>query len=107
MVTLAEATREDNSRFFGGISDTPVHALTQGVATILHARHFLLVAHGLAKAKAVACALEGPVSSMCPGSAVQLHPHVTVILDEDAASELALREYHRFPAQNEQAYEWT
>ena len=32
---------------------------------------------------------------MVPASALQLHPHVTVVVDEAAASALALSDYYR------------
>ena len=32
--------------------------------------------------------IEGPLSAICPGSALQLHPRVTVILDETSAAGL-------------------
>jgi len=73
----------------------PRHVLTQGVATILSARHLVLVASGHAKAAPMAAALEGPVTALVPASALQLHPHVTVVLDDAAASGLALADYHR------------
>ena len=56
--------------------------MTQGIATILSARHVVLLAFGEGKADAVAAAVEGPVTAMCPASALQLHPHATVVLDE-------------------------
>jgi glucosamine-6-phosphate deaminase len=94
--TLAASTRHDNARFFGGdIDGVPRHALTQGVATVLGARHLVLVAWGEAKADAVAGSVEGPVTAMMPGSALQLHPHVTVIVDEAAAARLKLAGYYR------------
>lgn len=33
---------------------------------------------------------------MIPASALQLHPRVTVCLDEEAAAELKLRDYYRW-----------
>lgn len=94
--TLIRATRQDNARFFEGVLDAvPSHCLTQGVATILRARHIVLLALGEPKAEAVRHAVEGPVSAMCPASALQLHPHVTVILDEGAASRLEMAAYYR------------
>jgi glucosamine-6-phosphate deaminase len=39
--------------------------------------------------------VEGPVSALCPASVLQLHPHATVLLDEDAASKLQLADYYR------------
>ena len=86
--TLTEQTRRDNARFFDSPGDVPRHVLTQGLGTILRARHLLLVATGEAKAAAVASALEGALSASCPASVLQLHPHATVLLDAAAASAL-------------------
>jgi glucosamine-6-phosphate deaminase len=93
--TLTDQTRRDNARFFGGLDEVPRHVVTQGVGTILEARHLLLLAFGAAKAGAVAAAVEGPVTAMVPGSALQLHPHATVVVDEAAASRLRLADYYR------------
>jgi glucosamine-6-phosphate deaminase len=93
--TLTSRTREDNARFFGSVDEVPRHVLTQGVGTILEARHLVLVALGDAKADAVAAAVEGPVTAMCPASALQLHPHATVVVDEAAAAGLRLSPYYR------------
>lgn len=92
--TLTPQTRADNARFFDHLDDVPHHVITQGLGTILAARHLVLLASGAAKAAAVAAMVEGPVSASCPGSVLQLHPHVTVLLDDAAAAELALREYY-------------
>ena len=91
--TLAHRTREDNARFFDVGEQVPRHVLTQGLATIRDARHLVLVAAGPHKADAVAAAVEGPVTAVCPASVLQLHPHVTVVLDGPAASRLRLRDY--------------
>ncbi|MFN8193283.1 MAG: glucosamine-6-phosphate deaminase [Nocardioidaceae bacterium] len=93
--TLTDRTREDNRRFFAEGEDVPRHCLTQGIGTILEARHLLLLASGAGKAAAVAAAVEGPVSARCPASAIQLHPHVTVVVDEAAAGDLELVDYYR------------
>lgn len=93
--TLAEATRVDNARFFDSVDEVPRHCLTQGLGTILDARRLVLLAFGEGKAEAVAGAVEGPVSASLPGSAIQLHPEVTVILDEAAASRLRFADYYR------------
>jgi glucosamine-6-phosphate deaminase len=94
--TLTQQTRIDNARFFDSVDDVPLHCITQGLGTILRARHLVLLAFGEAKAHAIAAALEGPVSASTPGSAVQLHPHVTVIVDEDAATALEHADYYRY-----------
>lgn len=93
--TLAERTRQDNARFFNSIDEVPRHCLTQGLGTIMAARHVVLVAQGSAKAHAIAGVVEGPITSMCPGSVLQLHPEATIVLDEEAAAELTLADYYR------------
>ncbi|MFT4084211.1 MAG: glucosamine-6-phosphate deaminase [Nocardioides sp.] len=93
--TLTRRTRADNARFFGSIDEVPHHVLTQGVGTILRAEHLVLIATGAAKADAVAAAIEGPLSASCPASALQLHPHVSVLLDPGAAARLARLDYYR------------
>ncbi|MFD7433473.1 glucosamine-6-phosphate deaminase [Streptomyces sp. NPDC059861] len=94
--TLTEQTRIDNARFFDGdIDQVPHHVITQGIGTILEARHLVLLATGEGKADAVAATVEGPVAAVCPASALQLHPHATVVVDEAAASKLKLADYFR------------
>ena len=93
--TLTGQTRADNARFFADPDDVPRHVVTQGLGTILDARHLVLVACGAHKAAPVAAAVEGPVSAMCPASVLQLHPHATVVVDEPAASALRLADYYR------------
>ncbi len=98
--TLTEQTRRDNARFFDSVDDVPRHCITQGLGTILRARHLVLLAFGEAKAEALAAALEGPLTASVPGSAVQLHGHVTVVVDEAAASRLAHADYYRYTYDN-------
>jgi len=94
--TLTRQTRIDNARFFGGDLDAvPTHCLTQGLATIMAARHVVLVATGSGKAEAVHHLAEGAVSALWPASILQHHPHATVLLDAAAASRLQLADYYR------------
>jgi glucosamine-6-phosphate deaminase len=93
--TLTEQTRMDNARFFSGLDEVPKHVITQGIGTILQARHAVLLATGAAKAEAVALAVEGPLAAVVPASALQLHPHATVVVDEAAAVNLKLADYFR------------
>jgi glucosamine-6-phosphate deaminase len=93
--TLTNQTREDNARYFDSLAEVPRHVVTQGIGTILEARHLVLLAFGTIKAPAVAKAVEGPVTAMVPASALQLHPHATVVADEEAASSLRLADYYR------------
>ncbi len=93
--TLTQSTRNDNQRFFPTLDDVPRHCLTQGLGTIMDARHIVLLAQGNSKADAIAQVCEGPITTMCPGSILQLHEHATVIIDEGAASRLRLADYYK------------
>jgi glucosamine-6-phosphate deaminase len=94
--TLTPQTRRDNARFFGDENKVPHHVVTMGIGTILEARHCVLLALGTKKARAVAGACEGAITAMVPASALQLHPKVTVCVDEEAAAELKLKDYYRW-----------
>ena len=99
--TLTEQTRIDNARFFDNDMDqVPTHCITQGIGTILKARQLVLLAFGAGKAEAVAESVEGGISSFCPASALQMHPHATVIVDEAAASRLRNRDYYKWAYAN-------
>ena len=100
--TLTEKTLRDNSRFYSPHEEQPQMAATMGIGTILEARKILLQAIGLKKAEAVRAAVEGPVSSFWPGSALQLHPDVTFYLDRGSASRLTLLDYYLKVQENEE-----
>lgn len=103
--TLAPSTREANARFFDNLDQVPTHCMTQGLGTILDARELVLVAQGSSKADAVAAAVEGPLSSFVPGSALQLHEHATVVVDEEAAAGLQLADYYTYTYANKPAWQ--
>jgi glucosamine-6-phosphate deaminase len=86
-VTLDEPTRAGNALWFGGdIHAVPREALTMGMGTILSAREIVLIATGESKADAVCAMLEGGITTRLPASFLQLHPRVTVMLDEPASA---------------------
>ena len=92
--TLTSQTRRDNARFFDGDADAvPRHCLTQGMATIMAARHLVLVGTGRGKAEAIHQLVEGPISAMWPATLLQMHQHATVLVDSAAASRLQLAAY--------------
>ncbi|HEY2729697.1 MAG TPA: glucosamine-6-phosphate deaminase [Polyangia bacterium] len=92
--TLSASSRAANQAAFGS-DPIPGHVITIGIATILEARRCVLLAHGARKATALAATVEGPVTSMVPGSALQLHASAAALCDEAAASRLALADYYR------------
>lgn len=85
LVALSEDTITANARFFDDPAEVPRAAVTMGVGTIMKARHILLLASGEDKAEIVARMVEGPVTTEVPASVLQMHPQVTVLLDQDAA----------------------
>jgi glucosamine-6-phosphate deaminase len=92
---LSRETLEDNAKSFGPGEESPRCTITMGIGTILEARKILLLATGESKAKAIARSIEGPVTCAVSASALQLHPDVTFLLDEPAASQLTQREYYQ------------
>ena len=98
--TLTPQTRQDNARFFGSEEAVPHHVITMGIGTIMEARQCLLLAFGRKKARAIAEAVEGPVTAMNPASVLQLHKRATLIIDEEAAAELKLQDYYRWVYNN-------
>lgn len=103
--TLTEQTRQDNARFFGSIEEVPHHVITQGLGTIMDAKHLVLIATGEQKAEAVHASVEGPITAFCPGSVLQLHRHVTFLVDEAAASKLVLADYYRHTWANKPSWQ--
>ena len=98
--TLTPQTQKDNARFFGREDAVPHHCITMGIGTIMEARQNLLLAFGANKARAIAEAVEGPITSMNPASALQLHPTVKVCLDAGSASRLKRADYYRWVYRN-------
>ncbi len=92
--TLASETIRDNARFFGSEAAVPRLAVTMGVGTILDSKRCLLLACGVGKAAAIRDTIEGPITTQVTASALQMHREVIVILDADAASLLARKQYY-------------
>lgn len=66
-------------------SRIPDHYITMGPKTIMNARSIVFILSGKNKAEVAKKAFFGPITKDFPVSIFQLHPDVTVILDEDAA----------------------
>ena len=86
-----------NSRFFeGDINKVPKQAMSVGVATVLSADEVLILAFGHKKARAIAQAVEGPLTHVVTLSALQDHPCGTIVVDDLAAGELKVNTYRYF-----------
>lgn len=103
--TLTQETVEDNSRFFKEKKDVPVYVLTMGIGTIMEARKILMLVSGTNKAEVLQKVVEGPVTSMVPASALQMHPNVVLIADEAAAYKLARKDYYEYVESMQKRYE--
>ena len=85
--TLTEQTRNDNNRFFGDLDEVPRHVRhagdrhDPGRAPPGADRHRRRPRRSRSPAPS-----RDPLTSMCPASAIQLHPHATVVIDEAAAA---------------------
>ncbi len=102
---LTPTTLKQNAPMFGNEENMPRRAITMGVGTILECRRCLLLATGASKAEVVAKAVEGPITSMISATALQLHARCSVIVDEEAASGLAEKDYYRWIFENEPEWE--
>ncbi|MEZ4698747.1 MAG: glucosamine-6-phosphate deaminase [Rhodothermales bacterium] len=88
LITLDEITKKDAASDFFGDEFVPREALTMGVGTILSAREIILLATGEHKAGIIRKAVEEVPNSNITASYLQEHDHVSIYLDEPAASEL-------------------
>lgn len=98
---LTPTTLRQNAPLFDKPEDMPKRGITMGVATILKSKRCIMIATGAEKATIIAKAVEGPITSMVTASALQLHTHCQVFVDEAAAAQLQETEYYRWIFDNE------
>jgi glucosamine-6-phosphate deaminase len=84
-VDLAQSTIETNKIDYPEIIENH-YAFSMGMADIFEGKTLFFLAKGDKKANIVAKSLQGPVTEDIPGSIIQNHPDVVVILDQEAAS---------------------
>ncbi|MFK4568149.1 glucosamine-6-phosphate deaminase [Enterococcus sp. UD-01] len=81
-ILLSEVGGDENER--------PDFYVTMGPKSVMQAKEILLFATGKKKAAIIKQAFFGPVTNDVPASLLQTHPNLTIVLDQEAASELAL-----------------
>ena len=87
VVELTPEKREEKSKIFGSIDNTPKYAITQGVKSVLQSKEVYAIAKGEEKAKAVGDLVNGVFTQNSPITALINHPgKVTVFTDEEAGS---------------------
>ncbi len=98
---LIPETMEQNKPLFKDPEKMPRRAITMGVGTILESKRCLMLVTGFKKAEILRKAVEGPITSMITATALQLHPHCTVIVDEEAAELLEGKKHYLWAFENE------
>ena len=68
---------------------------------MLDARKVLQLITGKRKAAIAAAAIEGPMTAMISSTALQQHPDTVVILDEEAAANLKLKDFYKEVFEND------
>lgn len=68
------------------VEDVPDYYITMGPRSIMRARHIVMIASGSKKAGIIQKLMEQVVDQDVPASILTLHPHFTLIVDEEAAS---------------------
>lgn len=71
---------------FADFASVPPTAITLTCPMLMTVQNLICSVPELRKAEAVKNALEGPVSTKCPGSIVRRHPQAAILLDVNSAS---------------------
>jgi glucosamine-6-phosphate deaminase len=92
VVALDEACRiqQVHDGAFQTLADVPTQAFTLTVPVLMKAGKVFVMVPGPAKAQAVAAALEGPLTNLCPASILRTHPDAAIFLDAASAARLTL-----------------
>jgi glucosamine-6-phosphate deaminase len=91
IVQLDDACRRQQvgEGWFDRLEQVPTKAVSMSIRQIMATRHLICSVPDRRKATAVAASLEGPITPDVPGSILQQHPNVTIVLDEGSAGELS------------------
>lgn len=74
---------------YNSSKEMPDRAFTLTLPALMSANTVICTVPFTTKAKAVACALKGPIKTACPASILRRHPNAILFLDTDSASLLA------------------
>lgn len=88
VVALDEACRRQQlgEGWFARLEDVPRQAVSMSIREVLRARRVIVTAPDQRKAGAIRNAVEGPVTNVCPASALQNHAGCSLHLDQASAS---------------------
>jgi len=88
VVALDEVCRmqQVGEGWYPDLAHVPTHAFSMTVPQIMASKSIAVIVPDARKAKAVAGAVDGPLTNMCPSSILRNHPDCTLFLDPPAAS---------------------
>lgn len=87
-VNLNYTTRVAAASEFFGVDDVPYYAISMGIATILNSRQIFYLSWGEGSASTIKKIVEGPITDMVPGSYLQEHTNVKILIDKAASVNL-------------------
>ena len=90
VVALDEVCRRQQvgEGWYPDLDHVPTHAFSMTVPQIMASKSIVVIVPDSRKADAVAAAVEGPLTNMCPSSILRTHPDCTLYLDDPAAAKL-------------------
>jgi len=89
VVDIPEHVVDNHARFFERYRNTPRHAFTMGLRTVLSAHRLFAIASGDTTADAVSQIILGTFNENAPATCIRLHENAVFYLDVNAASKLA------------------
>lgn len=90
VVALDEVCRRQQvgEGWYPDIDHVPTHAFSMTVPQIMSSKSLIVIVPDSRKADAVAAAVDGPMTNMCPSSILRNHADCTLYLDPPAAAKL-------------------
>ena len=90
VVALDEVCRRQQvgEGWYPDLEHVPTHAFSMTVPQIMASKSIVVIVPDSRKADAVAAAVEGPLTNLCPSSILRNHPDCTLYLDGPAATKL-------------------
>ena len=85
VVELTPEKRQEKSKIFGSLDNTPKYAITQGVQSVLQAKEVIAFAKGEGKAKAINDLVNGVYTKNSPITALRNHNGKVIVCTDEAA----------------------
>lgn len=86
---LACRQQQVGEGWFQSIDDCPTQAISMTISAILRSNKIICSVPDARKAVALAQSVDGPITPMVPGSILQQHADVTLVLDNASAAQLS------------------